>query len=106
MIRVLAFGLLVSCAAQPAYTQEVQYTQTDTGGVIQYHNRVTAGSPVEETYVFGDIIVQHVRRPNALSDTDTITVIGVPDGYVAVPYYLELNEGTYGEIEIVPWTGS
>lgn len=119
--------LLTSCAASPAYAQgyqgqplvlpqEVSFVleePTDILGTVLFDNLVTAGTMTYETYTFptedGDVVVAHTRNPNYDCNGtcyDTIEVVNVPDGFIAVPYKLDIAENGKGSITIIVWEGS
>jgi uncharacterized protein affecting Mg2+/Co2+ transport len=85
----------------PVHAQEVTFSD-DT---VTLENRRTYGTQLEETYVFGDVVVLHTRRPNNTHDYDSIEVVQVPDGYIAVPYSIDVLEGETGEIVIMKYLG-
>ena len=119
--------LLGSCAASPLYAQgyqgqplvlpqEVSFVLEEPQGVlgtVLFDNLVTAGAMTYETYTFpteeGDVVVAHTRLPNNNCNGtcyDTIEVVHVPDGFIAVPYKLDVAENGIGSITIMIWEGS
>ncbi|SLN74854.1 hypothetical protein ROJ8625_04113 [Roseivivax jejudonensis] len=96
---------LLSLIAFPAAAQSV----TATDDAIILHNQQEA--PTDEVMVFtmpiGDVTVRHITSPNALGGCcpDTLEVVDLPEGYVAMPHAIEVEEGDTRAIFIRQYSG-
>lgn len=87
--------LRISISAPP----EGEYHFAD----VHYHNRLAYGpsTPNEYHFTFQGEVVYVYMNAGPGDDPDSITVIP-PDGYIAIPQELTLEEGENGIVQIFP----
>lgn len=79
-------------------------------GVISIRNLVA--NPDYETIFavatpLGDVVLSYTSTPNNGPDpADVVVILSVPDGYVAVPADLRVDEAATAEIRIIRFSGA
>lgn len=102
MIRSLALSALL---AAPAAAQSV----TATAEAITLHNQPEAPTDALHTFSMeiGEVTVRHTTTPNGPDGccADRLEVMDLPEGYMAVPFAIDVEEGETGSIIIREYQG-
>jgi hypothetical protein len=75
------------------------------------HLRNLHGGGGTYTYTFetdhGTVVVEHTITKNEPGGccADTLTVVALPDGVLARPMFMEIQEGERGAVELFQWLG-
>ncbi|MAM60822.1 hypothetical protein [Maritimibacter sp. UBA3975] len=110
------FTLAVICATQLlAQGQPDQITIEQHGAdhapFATIHMRNLHGGGGTYTYTFetphGTVVVEHVITKNEPGGccADTLSVVALPDGVLARPMFMEIQEGETGAVELFRWLG-
>lgn len=113
MTRILA---LLCLAAMPAHAQDV----AEWGGTgcqlvpvvgrthiaeVRCRNAVTSGQSLTEGVMQSGDLRAHLAVQHGPGDVPDLFTVTPPDGYIADPVVLSLDEKTRGVVLIYPWVG-
>lgn len=113
MIRSLA---CVIAAAFPAHAQDaatwggtgchlVPVTDAAYVAEVRCRNVVTSGESFTEGVMISGALMVHLAVMHGEGSIPDVFTITPPDGYVAEPHILSLNENARGVVFIYPWVG-
>ena len=104
-------SLLVCLVATPAMAEvTVEYHNANPFATVTLHNWVEYGSAGKHEVLVdteaGVVVFEHEVTINHPSDNpDYLRVINAPDGIVAIPAEIEVDERAYGEIKLYYFEG-
>lgn len=90
----------------PPYSTANVSPDGDGGAVVHFENRMTPFSPHDAPCVVpfggGEMVIEWHHGPGMLPDDG---MVSPPEGFVAIPPVVTIEEEDSGVIRVVPWDG-